>query len=206
DSPQAVSLQMLKQAIAVLYPKHMVIYPLDEQQSASVTPIAQPYPDISTSVDARQSTTAMAASSDGEWLVIGDDAGMVSSYQWHSESQQLILSSSKPLHQGRVNALCFEPVSQYFFSAGTDKQLYRTHVQGELHAIDRAKASGHSQMITALCVSDTRLFTAADDASIKSWAFDKGQPSTCKENLNKTTLLTYSRYAEKPALLAVGTD
>ena len=61
-------------------------------------------------------------------------------------------------------------------------------------------------MITALCVSDTRLFTVADDSSIKSWAFDKGQPSTCKENLNKTTLLTYSRYAEKPALLAVGID
>jgi hypothetical protein len=206
NSLQAVGLQLLKQAIAVLYPKHMVICPLDEQQSASVTPIVQPYPDTSASVDARQFATAMAASSDGEWLVIGDDAGMVSSYQWHSDAQQLILSSSKPLHQGRVNALCFEPVSQYFFSAGTDKQLYRTHVQGELHAIDRAKASGHSQMITALCVSDTRLFTAADDCSIKSWAFDKGQPSTCKDNLNKTTLLTYSRYAENPALLAVGTD
>ncbi|WP_084606263.1 HEAT repeat domain-containing protein [Psychrobacter aquaticus] len=93
-----------------------------------------------------------------------------------------------------------------FFRSGTDKHLYRTHVQGELQAIDRAKSSHHGQMITALCVSDTRLFSSADDGSIKSWAFEKGQPSTCKEDIGKTQRLAYTSYAEKPALLAVGTD
>lgn len=199
---QAVAMATLHQAIVVLYPNYIVVYPLSGDSAKAMV---QPYVDNKT-----QKATTLAASSDGKWLVIGDDLGIVSSYQWANDdtnaSGQLIQSSSKPLHQGRVNALCFEPIGHYFFSAGADKYLYRTHVQGELQAIDRAKSSQHSQMITALCVSETRLFTSADDSSVKSWAFDKGQPNTCKEDLSKTQLLVYTNYAEKPALLAVGTD
>ena len=211
SSPQAIAMTTLHQAVVVLYPNDIVVYPFasNDPLSPSVQTIAnqvvvQPYTDSKS-----QKATSLAASSDGKWLVIGDNLGNVSSYQWLSNDDtgaQLIQSSHKALHQGRVNALCFEPIGHYFFSAGADKQLYRTHVQGELQAIDRAKSSQHSQMITALCVSDTRLFTSADDNSIKSWAFDKGQPNTCKEDLSKTQLLVYSSYAEKPALLAVGSD
>lgn len=217
---QAIAMTMLHQAIAILYPNYIVLYPLTNDsaskssaQDAEVTDpqvIVQPYGDNKT-----QKATSLAASSDGKWLVIGDDLGNVSSYQWMTlddnnsktnASGQLIQSSTKPIHQGRVNALCFEPIGHYFFSAGADKYLYRTHVQGELQAIDRAKSSQHSQMITALCVSETRLFSSANDSSVKSWAFDKGQPNTCKEDLSKTQQLVYTSYAEKPALLAVGSD
>lgn len=216
NPPQAIAMSTLHQAIAVLYPHHIVICPFfgdssvpsSAQAGATGTKIiVQPYAD-----NQRQRATSLAASSDGKWLVIGDDLGNVSSYQWINSDDntntnaQLLQSSHKPLHQGRVNALCFEPIGHYFFSAGTDKHLYRTHVQGELQAIDRAKSSQHGQMITALCVSDTRLFSSADDGSIKSWAFEKGQPSTCKEDIGKTQRLAYTSYAEKPALLAVGTD
>jgi len=216
-APQAIAMSTLHQAIAVLYPHHIVIYPffgdssLSSSAQAGAKVLVQPYADRKS-----QKATSLATSSDGKWLVVGDDLGNVSSYQWLNRDDistdnintnaKLLQSSHKPLHQGRVNALCFEPVGHYFFSAGTDKCLYRTHVQGELQAIDRAKSSQHGQMITALCVSDTRLFSSADDGSIKSWAFEKGQPSTCKEDIGKTQRLVYASYAEKPALLAVGTD
>src|SRR5690606_29132016 len=168
-SPQAIAMATLHQAIVVLYPNYIVVCPLAGHTSSKLSMqamvnqiVVQPCTDNKT-----QKATALAASSDGKWLVIGDDLGNVSSYQWLNNadmnaSGQLIQSSSKLLHQGRVNALCFEPIGHYFFSAGADKQLYRTHVQGELQAIDRAKSSQHSQMITALCVSYTRLFTGAD--------------------------------------------
>ena len=210
SNPQAIAMTTLHQAIVVLYPHHIVICPLTSSAAGDVAVaddkvIVQPCTDSKT-----QKATALAASGDGKWLVIGDELGNVSSYQWLSNddnsSGQLIQSSRKPLHQGRVSALCFEPIGHYFFSAGADKHLYRTHVQGELQAIDRAKSSQHDQMITALCVSDTRLFSSADDSSVKSWAFDKGQPNTCKDNLSKTQQLVYANYAEKPALLAVGSD
>ncbi len=61
-------------------------------------------------------------------------------------------------------------------------------------------------MITALCISDTRLFTAADDKSIKSWAFDKGQPNSCKEDLTKARQIVLSSYAEQPTLIVVSAD
>lgn len=208
SNPQAIAMTTLHQAIVVLYPHHIVICTLtDDNTSKSITTkaVVQPYTDSKT-----QKATTLAASSDGKWLVIGDELGNVSSYQWLSNdddsSGQLIQSSRKPLHQGRVSALCFEPIGHYFFSAGADKHLYRTHVQGELQAIDRAKSSQHDHMITALCVSDTRLFSSADDSSVKSWAFDKGQPNTCKDDLSNTQQLVYANYAEKPALLAVGSD
>ncbi|MGO2213765.1 HEAT repeat domain-containing protein [Psychrobacter alimentarius] len=208
SNPQAIAMTTLHQAIVVLYPHHIVICTLTDDnalKSIATKVVVQPYADSKT-----QKATSLAASSDGKWLVIGDDLGNVSSYQWlnndDDSSGQLIQSSRKPLHQGRVSALCFEPIGHYFFSAGADKHLYRTHVQGELQTIDRAKSSQHDQMITALCVSDTRLFSSADDSSVKSWAFDKGQPNTCKDDLSKTQQLVYANYAEKPALLAIGSD
>lgn len=206
--------------LAIIYPKHIVIWRYQNSQADTpiiVEPLSAPPVDTNQSPNNR--ATAMAASSDGNWLVVGDKLGFVSSYHWSSgldssnestahshNNTSLKLSSRQQIHQGAITALCFEPISQYFFSAGVDKNLYRTHVQGDLQPIDRAKASQHSQMITALCVSDTRLFSAADDKSIKSWPFDKGGANTCKEDLNKTRLLALSSYAERSALIAVGGD
>lgn len=205
DIGRAVAMAPLQDALAILYPKHIVVWPYQDSQASS-TVIIEPY-SSSIATSSKESTlTALATSSDGSWLVVADKAGDVSSYQWVSEEAQLNLSSRKQLHQGKVNALCFEPVGQYFFSAGVDKCLYRTHVQGDLHPVDRAKSSQHSEMITALCVSDTRLFTAADDKSVKSWAFDKGQPNSCKEDLTKARQIVLSSYAEQPTLIVVSAD
>lgn len=213
----AVAISTLHNAIVILYPNIIVAWPYkDNQVGANI--VIESYPaDIANSLDnptTSNRATALATSSDGRWLVIGDKLGFVNSYQWSNKNLDdtvvstatLSLSSRHQAHQGAVNSLCFEPISQYFFSAGADKNLYRTHVQGDLHPVDRAKASQHSQMITALCVSSTRLFTAADDKSVKSWTFDKGSPNTCKEDITKTRLLALSSYAEHSALIAVGTD
>ncbi|MBH0086112.1 HEAT repeat domain-containing protein [Psychrobacter sp. SCQQ22] len=202
---RAVAMAPLQNALAILYPKHIVIWPYQDSQASS-TVIIEPYSSSIAASSKESALTALATSNDGSWLVVADKTGAVSSYQWTSEEAQLNLSSRKQLHQGKVNALCFEPVGQYFFSAGADKCLYRTHIQGDLHPVDRAKSSQHSEMITALCVSDTRLFTAADDKSVKSWAFDKGQPNSCKEDLTKARQIALSSYAEQPALIVVSAD
>ncbi|WP_379544392.1 HEAT repeat domain-containing protein [Psychrobacter sp. R86515] len=202
---RAVAMAPLQDALAILYPKHIVVWPYQDSQASS-TVIIEPYSSSIAASSKESALTALATSSDGSWLVVADKTGDVSSYQWSSDKAQLTLSSRKQLHQGRVNALCFEPVGQYFFSAGADKCLYRTHVQGDLHPVDRAKSSQHSEMITALCVSDTRLFTAADDKSVKSWAFDKGQPNSCKEDLTKARQIVLSSYAEQPMLIVVSVD
>ncbi|MBH0006595.1 HEAT repeat domain-containing protein [Psychrobacter sp. SWN149] len=205
DIGRAVAMAPLQDALAILYPKHIVVWPYQDSQASS-TVIIEPYSSSIAASSKESKLTALATSSDGSWLVVADKTGDVSSYQWTSDSAQLNLSSRKQLHQGKVNALCFEPVGQYFFSAGADKCLYRTHVQGDLHPVDRAKSSQHSEMITALCVSDTRLFTAADDKSVKSWAFDKGQPNSCKEDLTKARQIVLSSYAEQPTLIVVSAD
>lgn len=192
--------------LAILYPKHIVMWRYQSNQmdtSISIEPL------FNSQLEESQNhrATAMATSSDGHWLVIGDKSGFVSSYQLTTPlNPPLSHSSRQQIHQGAINALCFEPIGQYFFSAGADKKLYRTHVQGDLHPVDRAKASQHSEMITALCVSATRLFSASDDKSIKSWAFDKGGPNTCKEDLAKTRLLVLSSYSEQAAISALGQD
>ncbi|MBF0657886.1 HEAT repeat domain-containing protein [Psychrobacter sp. NG25] len=202
---RAVAMAPLQDALAILYPKHIVVWPYQDSQASS-TVIIEPYSSSIATSSKESALTALATSSDGSWLVVADKIGDVSSYQWTSGETKLNLSSRKQLHQGKVNALCFEPVGQYFFSAGADKCLYRTHVQGDLHPVDRAKSSQHSEMITALCVSDTRLFTAADDKSVKSWAFDKGQPNSCKEDLTKARQIVLSSYAEQPTLIVVSAD
>ena len=194
--------------LAVLYPKHIVIWRYQSNQAETSVIVESLFnSQLEDSQNQSNRATAMATSSDGHWLVVGDKSGFVRSYQLTTAlNAPLSHSSRQQIHQGAVNALCFEPIGQYFFSAGADKNLYRTHVQGDLHPVDRAKASQHSEMITALCVSATRLFSASDDKSIKSWAFDKGGPNTCKEDLAKTRLLVLSSYGEQAAISAVGQD
>ncbi|HCT73859.1 MULTISPECIES: HEAT repeat domain-containing protein [Psychrobacter] len=202
---RVVAMAPLQDALAILYTKHIVVWPYQDSQASNAV-IIKPYSSSIAASSKESVLTALATSSDGSWLVVADKTGDVSSYQWISDEAQINLSSRKQLHQGKVNALCFEPVGQYFFSAGADKCLYRTHVQGDLHPVDRAKSSQHSEMITALCVSDTRLFTAADDKSVKSWAFDKGQPNSCKEDLTKARQIVVSSYAEQLTLIVVSAD
>ncbi|WP_230661593.1 HEAT repeat domain-containing protein [Psychrobacter sp. I-STPA10] len=232
-NPNAVAMATLEGAIAVLYPRHIVVWQYQKHQVGdclAVLPLSQQLQSDNTSENATDSTanitntgtgvaTTFATSSDGKWLVVGNTLGQVSSYQWLGQSSaqgddtnnttataSFAFSSQAMLHDGKVNALCFEPVSQYFFSAGTDKKLLRTHVQGDLHPLDRAKASQHSEMVTALLVSDSRLYTGSDDKSIKSWAFDKGQPNSCKEDLSKIRQLSLVNYLGQSAIVAVGTD
>ena len=219
DNSYAVAIATLHNALVILYPNQVIVWPYTNGKAGidfSNNVVIKSYlahldaTGLDATDDAADNTsnnraTTLATSSDGKWLVIGDKLGLVSSYQW-SDASALSISHRHQSHQGAVSALRFEPIGQYFFSAGADKSLFRTHVQGDLHPIDRAKASQHSQKITALCVSNSRLFSAADDKVIKSWAFDKGQPNTCKEDLVKTRMLELSSYAEQPALIVVGSD
>ena len=226
-TPYAVAMATLEGAIAVLYPRHIVVWQYQKHQVGDCLAVlalnqTQTNEDNTSTANTGVATT-FATSSDGKWLVVGNTLGQVSSYQWLGQSSgqdlaqgddtnnttapaSFAFSSQATLHDGKVNALCFEPVGQYFFSAGTDKKLLRTHVQGDLHPLDRAKASQHSEMVTALLVSDSRLYTGSDDKSIKSWAFDKGQPNSCKEDLSKIRQLSLVNYLGQSAIVAVGTD
>lgn len=207
----AVAMAALEGAIAVLYSHYIMVWQYQKHQVGDCLTILPLVPTADASYANR--ATALATSSDGKWLVIGNSLGQVTSYQWLALADKsskadtaLAFSSQATLHEGKINALCFEPVGQYFFSAGTDKKLLRTHVQGDLHPLDRAKSSSHTEMITALLVSDNRLYTGADDKSIKSWGFDKGQPNQCKEGLGKIRQLGLVQYLGQPAIIAACTD
>lgn len=204
-------------SLAILYPQHIITWVYQHTAAmphVTYHDLTNSSPDTDTDTGANPShvtpATTLATSNDGQWLVIGDQKGTISSYQYQHEHKKNLPSlthcSRQQIHQGAVSVLCFEPIGPYFFSAGADKNLYRMHVQGKLQPIDRAKSSQHQQMITALCVSDTRLFSAADDNSIKSWAFDKGQPKTGKEDFLNTRALCLSSYAEHAALIAISAD
>ncbi|GAA0314656.1 HEAT repeat domain-containing protein [Psychrobacter aestuarii] len=209
----------LTKSVAILYEHTLIICPyMNTAKRLAGTPIIQPlaplFAKAATDSDTGTSDTqavSVASSSDGQWLIIGDDKGNVASCQWRYEANNVSQShiqpsSTHPMHQGRVTALAFAPQSPYFFSAGADAKLYRTHVQGDLQPTDRAKSSGHASHINALCASDTRLFSIGDDGSIKSWALDKGQPSSSKDSVRHARHLVWTTYAEAPALLTVTKD
>ncbi|WP_199508777.1 MULTISPECIES: HEAT repeat domain-containing protein [unclassified Psychrobacter] len=222
--PSALDIVPLTHAVAVLYAHTLVVCPYaDTAKRLSTSPIVQPLAplfaqhhdaaDITPSDNGDNSTkaTMLASSSDGQWLIIGDDKGTIVSCQWRYDGSEIQNShiqpsSTQPMHQGRITALAFVPHSPYFYSAGADNTLYRTHIQGDLQPTDRAKSSGHASHIKALCVSSARLFTAGNDGSIKSWALDKGQPSSSKDNLTNPRYLAWTHYAEAPALLAITKD
>ncbi len=192
--PHAVAMTNRGDLLLVLYPEHLLAWRYDKNKlGAFIGAFPQATP-----------ATALALSDDGKWLVVGDSSGAVTSYQ--DDGSTLVLSSSESLHTGDVTVLAFEPKAQQFFSAGADKQLLRTHVQGKLQGIDRAKASGHSQMVRALWVNDKRLYTGSDDKTVKTWQFDKGQPTTAKGDLNKVKALAQIHHLEQDCLVVVGTD
>ncbi|MEY2864320.1 MAG: hypothetical protein RLY58_2027, partial [Pseudomonadota bacterium] len=151
-----------------------------------------------------QRATVMAASQDGQWLAVGNDQGDISTYQ--PIAGQLQQSASATIHQGAVTALVFEPHQQRFFSAGADQKLYSTHAQGELQALDKGKNSNHSGVINALWCAGDRLYSGADDQSVKAWLLTGGQPSTCKQGLVKVTHLAVLHSEDQPFVLAVGQD
>lgn len=192
----ALAITEFGDTIAVLYPHQLTVWYYQKHQLG----------DNLANLTFDTNTTTLSVSSDGEWLVVGDSQGTVTSFHFNAEKTLLLQSSSETLHQGAVTALAFEPIAQQFFSAGEDKQLLRTHAQGKLQGIDRGKASQHSEMIRAMAVSTHRLYTGSDDKSVKAWQFDKGQPTTCKDDLVKIRYLTISHYLGQDSVLAVGTD
>lgn len=207
-TPTAVAIAEFGNAVAVLYPHHLLVWQYHNHKlgeliaTINLATLTSPTQELTGLAPA----TTLATSADGEWLVVGDEQGKVTSFFWQNEQTELALSSSETLHQGAITALCFEPIAQQFFSAGADKQLLRTHVQGKLQGIDRGKASQHTEMIRAMCVSPTRLYTGSDDKSVKSWVFDKGQPNTCKEDLAKVRFLSVASYLGQASVLVAGTD
>lgn len=215
-NPTAVAIASFPDGIAVLYANHLLVWIYQKHKlgnciaSIGLNSVIQTTEDKNDNTLTINQATTLAVSADGDWLVIGDSQGLVSSFQVNAERTAVLHSSSELLHQGAVTALCFEPIAQQFFSAGADKQLLRTHVQGKLQGIDRGKASQHTEMIRAMVVSDVgkgeRLYTGSDDKSVKSWQFDKGQPNTCKDELVKVRILSLCQYLNQASVLVVGTD
>lgn len=201
----AIAISAFGDNIAILYPNYLCVFRYQKHKLGECwvnLPLNSSFADDKTI----QTATSLAVSADGEWLVIGDNDGFVSSFYANAERTELLFSSQEQLHEGAVTSLCFEPIAQQFFSAGVDKKLLRTHAQGKLQGIDRAKNSQHSEMIRTMLVVGERLYTGADDKSIKSWQFDKGQPNTCKEDLTKVQFLSHCHYQQQPSILAVSTD
>ena len=151
-----------------------------------------------------QSATVCASSDDGQWLVVGFSSGQIASFFWQNE--QLHLSAEAEIHQGAVTALCFAHQQQRFYSAGQDRKLYSTHVQGELQALDKGKNSNHSGVIHALLSTADRLYSAADDQSVKSWPEAGGQPNTCKQNLVSIRQLALNHLQDRACVVVTGTD
>ena len=213
--PTAIAIASLKDGVAVLYPEYLLVWAYQKHKlgdcigNIRLNSILQTTDNQNDNALTINQATTLAVSSDGNWLVVGDSQGLVSSFHVNAERTAILHSSSELLHQGAVTALCFEPIAQQFFSAGADKQLLRTHVQGKLQGIDRGKASQHTEMIRAMVVSSgtgERLYTGSDDKSVKSWQFDKGQPNTCKDDLVKIRILSVCQYLNQTSVLTVGTD
>ncbi len=192
----AIAVLNFSHYLAVLYPKHLLIWHYQKHQLGQC--IIQ--------LPLEYTATTISHSADGEWLVIGDNQGFVNSYHFNADKTALELSSCEQLHEGRITALAFEPIGQQFFSAGADKQLLRTHVQGKLQGIDRGKASNHTQMINCMLVTEQRLYTGSNDKSVKAWQFDKGQPSECRVDLLKIKHLAYIHHLKQPCVLTVNHD
>ncbi|MEC7119883.1 MAG: HEAT repeat domain-containing protein [Pseudomonadota bacterium] len=151
-----------------------------------------------------QSATVCASSDDGQWLVVGFASGQIASFFWQDD--QLQPSAQAEIHQGAVTALCFAHQQQRFYSAGQDRKLYSTHVQGELQALDKGKNSNHTGVIHALLSTPDRLYSAADDQSVKSWPEAGGQPNTCKQNLVSMRQIALNHWQDKPCVVVTGTD
>lgn len=151
-----------------------------------------------------QSAAVCASSDDGQWLVVGFASGQIASFFWQND--QLQPSAQAEIHQGAVTALCFAHQQQRFYSAGQDRKLYSTHVQGELEALDKGKNSNHTGVIHALLSTPDRLYSAADDQSVKSWPEAGGQPNTCKQNLVSMRQLALNHWQDKPCVVVTGTD
>lgn len=151
-----------------------------------------------------QGATVMASDPSGTWLAVGQQQGVVSVYQW--VESELRLSDSRPLHQGAVTALAFQPQELSFYSAGADKKLYLTHAQGQLEPIDKGKASTHDEPIDAIQVGPQRFYTGARDKSLKAWAYSGGQPVTLKQGLPKIAALGHVQHQDRKSLLVAGRD
>lgn len=195
-----LAMAQLKQFVLLLQPYGISLLPLSAvPRQSSSTP-----PPLLYRLAFSQRATVMAVSTDQTWLAVGDDQGVISTYQ--CVNAQLQQSASAQLHQGAVTALVFEPQQQRFFSAGADQKLYSTHAQGELQALDRGKNSNHSGVIHSLLCLGDRLYSGADDQSVKAWPLAGGQPSTCKQGLLKVQHLAAIRSQDQSMLLAICHD
>lgn len=158
------------------------------------------------SFEQQEAATTLASSPDGLWFAVGFQKGKIAVYHSETPTSAFALSSEGAVHQGQVTALLFAPNELQFYSAGADKKLFLTHARGKLQPLDKGKSSHHELPISALLLGKERLFTGAQDKSIKAWAYSGGQPITLKQGLPTIAYLSLIQYLDKPALLVAGTD
>ncbi|MEO0600725.1 MAG: HEAT repeat domain-containing protein, partial [Myxococcota bacterium] len=114
--------------------------------------------------------TAVAASPDGAFVVVGSRDGTVAVVERTAEGY--VARASAELHEGPVTALRFEREEPRFWSAGEDRRLLVTHARGALEPIDRAGSNGHTKPVRGLTGDGERLYTIGDDRAIKAWRKD----------------------------------
>jgi len=146
--------------------------------------------------------SALAASADGTWLVVGTKGGDIAVYTVE-ERQDFALSATARMHQGAVSGLAFEPDELRFLSAGADGTLLSTHARGVLEPEDRG--AGHlsrpSIILLAAGTPGDRFYTGSADRDLKAWERgSKRKPATLGDGVGATTALTVVELLGRPHL------
>lgn len=128
--PTAIAIASLKDGVAVLYPEYLLVWAYQKHKlgdcigNIRLNSILQTTDNQNDNALTINQATTLAVSSDGNWLVVGDSQGLVSSFHVNAERTAILHSSSELLHQGAVTALCFEPIAQQFFRQGRINSYY----------------------------------------------------------------------------------
>src|SRR5690606_6001197 len=106
--------------------------------------------------------TALGADTSGQWLVAGHDDGTLSALD-REEKDGFTLGDSRKVHEGRVQALCFEPEELRVLSAGSDVRIFATHVRGALDPAERSGRGMHDNSVVAFALGphNKRVFTGS---------------------------------------------
>jgi len=149
--------------------------------------------------------TAVAASRDGVFVVVGTRDGTVAVVE--RTAAGYLPRASAELHQGPVTALRFESEEPRFWSAGEDRRLRITHARGALEPIDRAGSGGHDKPVRAIAGAGERLYTVGDDRTIKAWRkADRRPPATQNQGVPQAVAVVEITVDGTPHVAVASTD
>lgn len=152
--------------------------------------------------------TAIAASEDGRWLVVGTTGGWLCVYDGE-RGERFSEGERVKAHASAVSALCFEGGDLRVLSAGTDNRLFSTHVRGRLEPEDRGGKAMHEGAVTGIAWGALeRFYTVGRDGVIKVWekGTSKRRPATVKDFVPVGLAVAVCEYKGRPHLVLAGAD